>query len=360
MDIVAKTNQLLHSAVEVRASDIHIVPDDKRIVVKFRIDGTMMEAMRLPLFTGRKLISHLKFVSGMEVGERRRPQNKRLDMTIANQKISIRVSSFPSTHMETLVLRLFPEKQSEEIRKLALFPAQAAHLQKLIHSPHGLILICGPTGAGKTTTLYSLLHDRKQSNENIITLEDPVESPQQGFLQMEINERAGVTYTTGLKSLLRHDPDLIMIGEIRDRETAEIAISAALTGHLVVSSLHSATAGGAFKRMLDLGVDLSDLQEVLRGVVAQKLVELVCPYCKTTCSLHCKKQRKKRRAALYEIVMEEELSRAFHSIENNRSYHADISLRDLYRKGVALGFIPIIKEYEYAGALLDETRISIG
>jgi competence protein ComGA len=341
MEAASKLRNIIKEAVALRASDVHILPDDEGVIIRLRLDGQLIDSDRLTHQAGRKLISHMKFISGMDIGERRRPQNKRIEMKLEHRTVFIRLSTFPSSLMETLVLRVFPYEKSDTLHNLALFPEQAANLQKLIHSPHGLILICGPTGAGKTTTLYSLLQDRMRgAKENIMTLEDPVERRENGLLQMEINEKAGVTYASGLRSLLRHDPDLIVIGEIRDEETAAIAVKAAMSGHLVISSLHSSSTSNALRRLIDLGVDKADLQEVLYGVVAQCLIDMNCPFCTGGCSIHCRKRRISRRKALYEILMEDELQHAFENL--HKPFIEGLprfNLKYLLRKGIALGYI---------------------
>lgn len=350
MEAAWKLKQLVGEAALLRASDVHIIPEESGVAVRYRLDGQLIDVDRLTHQSGRKLISHMKFISGMDIGERRRPQNKRIELEIGEATIFIRLSTFPSALMETLVLRIFPYSKSATLSELALFPSQAEYLQKLINSPHGLILICGPTGAGKTTTLYSLLKDRMaHSTENIMTLEDPVERRETGLLQMEINEKAGVTYAAGLRSLLRHDPDLIVIGEIRDEETAQIAVKAAMSGHLVISSLHSSSTSSAVRRILDLGVDPADLQEVLYGVVAQRLIDIHCPHCTGPCSIHCRKRRTSRRKALYEILMEEELQLVFDNRGTNATAQYPVNnLKKQLRKGIALGFVSE-KEWERHG-----------
>ncbi|CAM3800071.1 competence type IV pilus ATPase ComGA [Alkalicoccus chagannorensis] len=341
MDVVAKFHQLIKEAVSMQASDLHLLTEADNVRVRLRVDGRLMDMERLTISTGRKLISHMKFSAGMDIGERRRPQNKRLELNIGSRTLYARMSTFPSAMLETVVVRIFPYDTSREMKELALFPSQIDSLQKLILSPHGLVLLCGPTGAGKTTTLYSMLQERlKNSSENIMTLEDPVERKQDGLLQMEINEKAGVTYAAALRSLLRHDPDVIVIGEIRDEETAASAVKAAMSGHLVVSSLHSATAAGALRRMLDLGTDPADLREVLYGIAAQKLVDTACPFCSGACSIHCKKRRTSRRKALYEILMEEELQLCFNQLHDHHRQELPVkNFRHLLQRGVALGFI---------------------
>jgi len=341
MDIEKKTKLILSEALHYGASDVHFIPRERGSTIRFRVDGRLLDVEKLPYATITKLIAHLKFISGMDIGERRRPQNCGLEMTLHHQLVFMRISTFPSSTFETLVLRLFPQKHSQNLDQLSLFPAQTAELHRLIQKPHGLIIVCGPTGAGKTTTLYSLLERRTETvNENIITLEDPVEQKQPQFLQMEINEKAGVTYATGLRSLLRHDPDLIMLGEVRDAETAQMAVRSALTGHLVLTTLHSSSAKGALTRLHDLGVSKADLKEVVEGVVAQKLIEILCPYCGEDCQLHCRKRRVRRRAAIYEILVRSELNFCLKNLDElSELSFPKKTLNDWTNKAIALGYI---------------------
>ncbi|SER68110.1 competence type IV pilus ATPase ComGA [Salipaludibacillus aurantiacus] len=350
MDVITKTKKIVMEGLYCGASDIHLIPQEKGSFVRFRVDGRLIVMERVPQIMMKKLISHLKFISGMDIGERRRPQNKGLEMKLERKTVFMRISTFPSPLSESLVIRLFPQRSAESLNSLSLFPAQSKQLVKLIQNKAGLIIVCGPTGAGKTTTLYSLLKQRKEGrHENIITIEDPVEQREPHFLQMEINERAGITYAAGLKSLLRHDPDLIMLGEVRDSETAEMAVRAALTGHLVVTTLHSASAQGALKRLNDLGISKSDLMEVVHGIAAQRLVDLLCPYCGEDCSLYCRKRRARRRVAVFEILKDEELKKCIYNLDStNRSQYPAYSLNRGLKKAAALGFIPL-KEIERFG-----------
>lgn len=341
MDIEMKTRLVLSEALQYGASDVHFIPRERGSIIRFRVDGRLLDVEKLPYATITKLIAHLKFISGMDIGERRRPQTRSLEMTLYHQLVFMRISTFPSSTFETLVLRLIPQKHSKSLDQLSLFPSQIAELHQLIQKPDGLIIVCGPTGVGKTTTLYSLLEKRTEFvNENIITLEDPVEQRQPHFLQMEINEKAGVTYATGLRSLLRHDPDLIMLGEVRDVETAQMAVRAALTGHLVLTSLHSSSAKGALKRLHDLGISKADLKDVVQGVVAQKLIEILCPFCGENCQLQCRKRRARRRAAIYEILVEDELTTCLGNLDELTEIpFPRKTLNDWTKKAIALGYI---------------------
>ncbi|GEL06930.1 competence type IV pilus ATPase ComGA [Salisediminibacterium halotolerans] len=342
MDVEQRAKLIIGRAVKMQASDVHFIPKEKRGILRYRMDGQLYDSEDIPEAMILKMIAHFKFISGMDPGERRRPQSSGLMMSLNGREIDLRLSTFPVSSNETLVIRVFPQAQTHRISQLALFPEQAQALQHLIKQPQGLLLFCGPTGTGKTTSLYSLLHERYALEPaNIITLEDPVEQKQSRFLQMEINEKAGVTYASGLRSLLRHDPDIIMIGEIRDQETAEIAVRAALTGHVVFSTLHSKTASGAIKRMNDLGVPYRDLQEVLNGVVAQELVSLICPYCGEDCSLYCRMKRQSRRRAVYEILTASDLQQAIEQIKEQTAYpeKRNHALQGQINKGYALGYI---------------------
>lgn len=340
METEQRARIMLMKAVAYRASDIHLVPLEKSGTVRFRLDGQLVEMEQIPLKTMVKMISHLKFISGMDVGEKRRPQNSSLEMPVLKKAYSMRLSTFPSSYHETLVIRLFPQ-ETQTIQQLSLFSNQAQKLIELANTPAGLLIVCGPTGSGKTTTLYSLLQSCFMKRQrNIITLEDPVEQKHGNFLQMEINERAGLTYETGLKSLLRHDPDIIMIGEIRDTETAKMAIRAALTGHFVLSTLHSKDTMSAMKRLHELGISKIDLKESVRAIVAQRLVDLVCPYCEGSCHPFCKKIRERRRGAVFEILANGDLKEAIVGSDHKLTG----SLTRNISKGIALGYV---SDYEY-------------
>ncbi|WP_078577033.1 competence type IV pilus ATPase ComGA [Salipaludibacillus agaradhaerens] len=342
MDVINKIHSVVSDALHLGASDIHFIPQEEHAVIRMRVDGKIKLRQTLPNNMMRKLISHLKFVSGMDIGERRRPQNRGINMRVGERTIRMRLSAFPSQPSETLVMRLFLQKHEFSLKRLALFPSQAKLLKDLISATSGLIIISGPTGVGKTTTLYSLLKERQnETNENVITLEDPIEQPETHFLQMEVNEKAGVTYAAGLKNLLRHDPDIIMLGEVRDHETAKMAVRAALTGHLVVTTVHSSSATGVIKRLIDLNIPQGDLEEVLHAVVAQRLVQLVCPFCPRGCSLYCGQYRDRRRAALFEILYGEALRSSLTktSSSNNTEDVRVPSMARNFNMAVALGYV---------------------
>ncbi len=218
------------------ATDVHVIPRTKDYLIQFRKLGVLVPFQTIDPDQAERLIAHLKFMASMDIGEKRKPQSGSFSLTVRNTPLSLRISTLPTTHLkESLVIRILPQKYQIPIDKMSLYPSSAKKLLALLMYSHGLILFTGPTGSGKTTTLYSLVHHCSAAlNRNVITLEDPVEKMYEDMVQIQVNEKAGITYSTGLKAILRHDPDIIMVGEIRDRETAEIAIRASLTGHSVI------------------------------------------------------------------------------------------------------------------------------
>jgi competence protein ComGA len=245
--------RLIHEAFLEGVTDIHLVPRKDDCLIKFRLGNDLSVKESISKTHSTKLISHFKFLASMDIGEKRRPQNGSLMLSIQQKLINLRLSTLPTPNEESLVIRLLPQDDSFPISELSLFPNTTRTLLSFMMHAHGLIIFTGPTGSGKTTTLYSLLHaSNKEINRNVITLEDPIEKHTDHLLQVQVNEKAGITYATGLKAILRHDPDIIMVGEIRDEETAKIAIRAALTGHLVLSTMHTKDAKGAIYRLLEL------------------------------------------------------------------------------------------------------------
>jgi general secretion pathway protein E len=271
---------ILNYAFEHRASDIHVEPKREEAFVRLRIDGVLHTIHRLPKVVHPAMISRFKMLARMDIAERRRPQDGRFKTSFRDQEIELRVSTVPTAFGEKVVVRIFdPGVLLQDISSLGFFKNEQTLFERFIQNSTGLILVTGPTGSGKTTTLYSTLHHIANPRLNITTLEDPIEMVHEEFNQMAINKSIGFDYAAGIRHVLRQDPDVIMIGEIRDPETAQYAVQAALTGHLVLSTLHTNDAAGAIGRLLDLGVKSYLLASVLLGVVAQRLVRRICPHC---------------------------------------------------------------------------------
>ncbi|MGI5827473.1 MAG: GspE/PulE family protein [Patescibacteria group bacterium] len=272
---------LLSFAMKSLSSDIHIEPMEDKTRVRYRIDGILHEKLVLPKNVHDAVISRIKILAGMKIDEKRIPQDGRFTFRADKDEVDLRVSSLPSTNGEKIVMRLLKKSGTvPTLAELGLRGRALKNLEEASHIPHGVILITGPTGSGKTTTLYSLLHSINSSKVNIITLEDPVEYEMEGVNQVQINPVAGLTFASGLRSILRQDPNIIMVGEIRDSETAELAIQASLTGHLVFSTLHTNSAAGALPRLIDMEVEPFLLASAINCIVGQRVVRKICPHCK--------------------------------------------------------------------------------
>ncbi|TKB82263.1 MAG: type II secretion system protein GspE [Nitrospira sp.] len=279
--IIRLVNSLLFQAAKQRASDIHFESYEKGLVVRYRIDGVLYPVLSPPKRLQSSIIARLKIMAGLNIAEKRLPQDGRFGIRTSGRDVDLRVSVLPTSHGERIVLRLL-EKQNRllNLADIGLSPDNLAVMQQLIHLSHGIILVTGPTGSGKTTTLYAALSQINAPDLNIITIEDPVEYQLQGISQMQVNPKINLTFAAGLRSILRQDPDVIMIGEIRDRETAEIAIHASLTGHLVFSTLHTNDAAGAATRLIDMGIEPFLVASSVVAIVAQRLVRQVCAACR--------------------------------------------------------------------------------
>lgn len=278
---VQLANLIFNQAARDGASDVHIEPQEKSLRVRFRIDGVLHEVMQPPHRLQASLISRIKVISGMDIANRRVPQDGRITLKVDGRVIDFRVASLPSAYGEKLTLRLLDSNAQVITLSELGFPAgQLSLFKKLISLPYGCILVTGPTGSGKTTTLYAALVELNQVEKHIITVEDPIEYRLDGINQVQVNPRAGLTFSTGLRSILRNDPDIIMVGEIRDRETARIAVESALTGHLVLSTLHTNDAAGAVTRLGDMDIEPYLTASSVVAVLAQRLVRLLCRHCK--------------------------------------------------------------------------------
>jgi len=271
---------IIDEAVKARASDIHLQPEEDKLRVRYRIDGTLQDTLSLPLATAIPLISRIKVLANMNIADHYRPQDGQFSIKAKGRLIDIRVGSIATVYGEMATLRLLDKSRATlELSDLGFLPESLGQYEKMLKVPYGMILASGPTGAGKTTTLYASLNCLDSVGRNIITVEDPVEYRFNNINQIQVNPRAGITFASGLRSILRLDPDVILVGEIRDAETANIAIQSALTGHLVLSSIHANDAVGVVLRLLDLGVEPFLVSSALIGVVAQRMVRRICPNC---------------------------------------------------------------------------------
>jgi type IV pilus assembly protein PilB len=280
--IVSLVNHIVSRAIDMRASDVHVEPEDKLTLVRYRIDGILHQMLELPKYVHRMVIARIKVMSGMDIVQSRVPQDGHCSIRFGTREAELRISTLPLVHGEKAVLRIIPRGEAApELDSLGLSVRDLHAIKSMLKSTQGIIIATGPTGSGKTTTLHAALaHLQRQGTPNITAIEDPVERVLPGLNQMQINERAGVTFASALRSVLRQDPDVIMVGEMRDAETASIAFQSALTGHLVLSTLHTTNAVGAITRLFDLGIDRSLISAGLLGIIAQRLVRAICPHCK--------------------------------------------------------------------------------
>jgi general secretion pathway protein E/type IV pilus assembly protein PilB len=281
--IIRFVNQVLKDAIELRASDIHLEPFEDEFKIRYRIDGELQDTAVPPQLKQFQpaIVSRIKILSHLNIAEKRLPQDGRIKVRIDQAEVDIRVSIIPMLHGEAVVMRLL--RQNSTLRglgEIGMNTRELEHFQHVLSLPHGIILVTGPTGSGKTSTLYTALNEINDSVRKIITVEDPVEYQLKGVNQIQVNEKSGLTFARGLRSILRHDPDVILIGEIRDAETAQIAVQASLTGHLVFSTLHTNDAPGALTRLVDMGVEPYLVASSLEAVLAQRLVRVLCPHCK--------------------------------------------------------------------------------
>ncbi|WAM37048.1 GspE/PulE family protein [Caldicellulosiruptor acetigenus] len=279
--VVKLVNSIFEQAITSRASDIHIEPFENEIRVRFRIDGILYDILQLEIETLPSLVARIKVIGNMDIAEKRVPQDGRTTFLFADKVYDMRISSLPTVYGEKIVIRIadkgaFIKSKTE----LGFTEDDLEKYNRIISAPHGIILVCGPTGSGKTTTLYTILNELNTGLKNIITVEDPVESTIYGINQVEVNPKAGLTFAAALRSILRQDPDIIMIGEIRDKETADMAVRAAITGHLVLSTIHTNDAPSAVTRLVDMGIESFLISSSLVGVISQRLIRKICPYCK--------------------------------------------------------------------------------
>ena len=279
--IIRLLNALFTQAIKQKASDIHIETYESRVLVRNRVDGVLQEVLEIQRGIAPLVISRVKVMAKLDIAEKRIPQDGRIALRVGGHNIDVRVSTLPSNHGERIVLRILDKQSAQLDLSLLGMPAETMHIiSKMIAEPHGILLVTGPTGSGKTTSLYAMLTKLNQVSRNILTIEDPIEYDLPGIGQTQVNSKVQMTFAKGLRAILRQDPDVVMIGEIRDLETAEIAIQASLTGHLVLSTLHTNSALGALTRLHDMGVESFLLSTSIVGLIAQRLVRKLCDHCK--------------------------------------------------------------------------------
>jgi general secretion pathway protein E len=284
--IIRLINVLFAEAIRQNASDIHIEPFEGRLLIRLRIDGVLREVMQPPAAVAPLVASRIKIMAKLDIAEKRLPQDGRISLKIANRPVDVRVSTMPSGHGERVVLRLLDKQAGRlQLEHIGMDAETTARLDDIIHKPHGIFLVTGPTGSGKTTTLYASLSRLNEGNRNIMTVEDPIEYFIDGVAQSQVNPKVDMSFARGLRAILRQDPDVVMVGEIRDLETAQIAIQASLTGHMVFSTLHTNTAIGAITRLRDMGAEPFLLASSLVGVLAQRLLRVLCPHCREPTAL---------------------------------------------------------------------------
>ncbi len=361
--VIRLVNMILFEALRRRASDIHVHPMETKLVIRFRIDGMLVDSFSPPLSLAPAISSRLKVMTELDIANRHSPQDGHTTVRIGTHKVDIRLSVIPTIYGERIVLRLLDQSQTQlSLDQVGMREEMQQRLISLIDRPNGMILVTGPTGSGKTTTLYAALGKVDRTSRNVMTIEDPVEYHLEGISQMQVNPKRGVTFATGLRSLLRQDPDVILVGEIRDQETAELAIQASLTGHLVLATLHTNDAPSAIPRLIDIGVPPYLITSSLLGVLAQRLLRRVCRVCKGAGTIqdgpergrcdNCFGTGYRGRVAVYEILMmTEELRRL-------TGQNADaISLADQAKRGGFLSMQDDARNKAEAGlTTLDEVH----
>ncbi|WP_158735114.1 competence type IV pilus ATPase ComGA [Alteribacillus sp. YIM 98480] len=331
-----ESRKLIERALSLDATDIHLHPNERSTSLLFRLQGKLHHMQSLKKRDAERLIAHFKFRAGMDIGEQRRPQNGSFMLKNTSPPVNLRFSTIPAYFRESLSIRLLPQNNFFPLSSLSNSPAVTSFFYRLLTYRNGMIILTGPTGSGKTTTLYAFMNALIQGDDlRVISIEDPVEIRNENVIQTEINEKAGLTYTEMLKASLRHDPDALMVGEIRGQDTAYHAIRAAYTGHLVFTTMHASSPYGAIKRLIDFGFSPFDLQETLLCITSQFLIARYCPLCKSNkCSPYCGKHGMSSRIALFDILAEKELKNA---IIKKTSPILTFSHEEQWKRGLALG-----------------------
>ena len=279
--VIQLVDSIIARGIQSRASDIHLEPEESGVAVRYRIDGVLRQEMVLPKPAGIPLVSRIKIMAQLDIADRLRPQDGRARVAVSGNRVDLRVSTLPASQGEKVVIRILVQRSTVlSLDALGLLPDEHQRIMELLQAREGIVLVTGPTGSGKTTTLYSMLRSVQGRGVNIVTVEDPVEYRLAGIVQVQVNEKAGLTFPAALRSILRQDPDVILVGEIRDKETANIAIQASLTGHLVLSTLHTNDAASSVTRLVDIGIESYKIAAALKGVVAQRLMRRICPHCR--------------------------------------------------------------------------------
>jgi general secretion pathway protein E len=353
--IIRLINAILGEAIKENASDIHLETFEKRLVVRFRVDGVLREVLEPKRELAALLVSRIKVMARLDIAEKRVPQDGRISLKVGGREVDVRVSTLPSANGERVVLRLLDKQAGRlNLQHLGMSARDRDLMEGTVRKPHGILLVTGPTGSGKTTTLYASLSSLNDRTRNILTVEDPIEYHLEGIGQTQVNSKVDMTFARGLRAILRQDPDVVMVGEIRDKETAEIAVQASLTGHLVLSTLHTNSAIGAITRLVDMGIEPFLLSSSLLGVLAQRLVRVLCPHCKEAyqadeaeCSLlgvsaanaptlyhargcaECHQQGYRGRTGIYELVVFDDQLRTL--------IHNSASEQDMTRHARSLG-----------------------
>jgi general secretion pathway protein E len=309
--VIRLVNALLADAVKARASDVHVEPYEQAVAVRFRVDGVLHDVLTPPTRLAPALASRVKIMAGLDVAERRLPQDGRLGVRVGGRDVDVRVSIVPTAFGERVVLRLLDRADAaRDVGTLGMAPALVERLAPLLARTQGIVLVTGPTGSGKTTTLYAALRRLADGTRNVMTIEDPVEYQLPGIAQMQVHPRIGLTFAAGLRAILRQDPDVVLVGEIRDRETVEIALQAALTGHLVLATLHTNDAAGAVTRLLDMGVEPYLIASSVKAVLAQRLVRRLCDVCAGGGCARCRATGFRGRTGIHELAVMDDRLRA--------------------------------------------------
>ena len=349
--IIRLINALLSEAVREQASDVHLETFEQYLSVRMRVDGQLREMLRPRRELATLLVSRIKVMARLDIAEKRVPQDGRMALRLAGHEVDVRVSTLPSAHGERVVLRLLDKQAGRlELQRLGMPDGTLADLRELLGKPHGILLVTGPTGSGKTTSLYAALSSLNDQTRNILTVEDPIEYHLPGVGQMPVNPKVDMTFARGLRAILRQDPDVVMVGEIRDRETAEIAVQASLTGHLVLSTVHTNSAVGAVTRLVDMGVDAYLLASSLVGILAQRLLRTLCPHCKAPYSADAAT----RQRLGYDATMPLQLFRAVGCEQCQHGYRGRIGIYELISVTPAIS--ALIHQGGSEQALLSEAR----